>query len=152
MAEGCDGAGLVVLNVKDGVQLGDLQQIVDLLGQVQQLQLAALVADGGKRADQLTDAGAVDVADVAQVQQNLLLPFAQQVFDGVAQYDTALAQGDPPAQIDDGDAVNLPSACFHAHVEASWRPSSMFWKPLDQSDFSARFEFAEPNLIHECPH
>ena len=37
-----DCGGFVVLHVEDGVELGDLQQVVDLLGQVQQLQLAAL--------------------------------------------------------------------------------------------------------------
>jgi len=50
-AEGADGRSLVVLHVKDRVELGDLQEVVDFLGQMQQLQLAALVADGGEGAD-----------------------------------------------------------------------------------------------------
>src|SRR5271170_4421786 len=62
----------VVFDVEDGVQLGDLQQIVDFLGQVQQLQFAAAVLDRREGADQFTDARAVDVADVAQVQEDLL--------------------------------------------------------------------------------
>jgi len=33
--EGSDGAGLVVLDVKDSIELGQLQQIVNLLGQIQ---------------------------------------------------------------------------------------------------------------------
>ena len=53
-------------HVEHGVQLGDLQQVVDLLGQVQQFELAALVANGGEGADQLADARAVDVGNVAQ--------------------------------------------------------------------------------------
>src|SRR5579863_4148621 len=151
-AEGRDGPGLVVLDVEDGVQLRDLKQVVDFLGEVQQLQLATLIADGGEGADQLADTRAVYVADIAQVQQDFLLPLAQQVLNGVAQNDTALAQGDSPAQVDDGDAVYLPSTCFHAHVEASWRPPSLLGKPLDQCDFSARFKFTETDLIHERPH
>ncbi len=39
-----DRLGLVFLDVKHGVELGDLQKIVDVLAQVHQLQLTALVA------------------------------------------------------------------------------------------------------------
>jgi hypothetical protein len=35
--EARDGLGLVVVNVKDRVKLGDLQKVVDLLGQIQEL-------------------------------------------------------------------------------------------------------------------
>ena len=40
LLEGSDGAGFVVVDVEDGVELGELQQIVNLLGQLQQLQRA----------------------------------------------------------------------------------------------------------------
>jgi hypothetical protein len=49
-------SGLVVSHIEDGVELGDLQQVVNFLGQVQQFEFAALVAHGGKGADQLTNA------------------------------------------------------------------------------------------------
>src|SRR5215469_18336258 len=55
LPERFDRCRLVVLHVEDGVQLGDLQQVMDLLGQVQQLQFPALVADGSVGADQLAD-------------------------------------------------------------------------------------------------
>src|SRR5437868_7137632 len=67
------GSRLIILNVEDGVQLGDLQQIVDLLGQLQQLQLAALILCGGKGADQFADPRTVDVIHIRQVQQNFLV-------------------------------------------------------------------------------
>ena len=54
-SEGSHCAGFVFFDVENGVQLGDLEQVVDLLGEVQQLKIAALVADGGERADQLAD-------------------------------------------------------------------------------------------------
>src|ERR1019366_8194129 len=97
---------------------------------MQQLQLAALVADRGEGANQLANARAVDVADIAQVEQNLLLSLAQQVLDSVAQHHTAFAQSDSPAQVDNGDAIYLPGACFHAHVEASCGSGSLFWSRL----------------------
>jgi hypothetical protein len=62
---GGDGAGFVVLHVEDGVELGDLEQVVDFAGQVEQLQLAALVADSGVGAHQLADARAVDLIHFA---------------------------------------------------------------------------------------
>src|ERR1700694_1274724 len=56
LGEGGDGGGLVVLDVEDGVELGDLEEVVDLLGQVEELELAACILDGGERGDHLPDA------------------------------------------------------------------------------------------------
>src|ERR1035441_9194376 len=42
--EGLDGLVFVFLDVEHGVELGDLQQIVDTLAQVHQLELTALIA------------------------------------------------------------------------------------------------------------
>ncbi|HEY1209053.1 MAG TPA: hypothetical protein VGE85_06780, partial [Terracidiphilus sp.] len=47
LLEGGDGAGLVVLDIENGVQLGQLQQIVHLLGQLQQLDLGLLILGRG---------------------------------------------------------------------------------------------------------
>src|ERR1035437_1980468 len=70
--EGADGRGFVVPDVEDGVELGDLEQVVDLLGEVEQLEFAARIPDRGEGADQFADAGAIDVADAFQVQQDVL--------------------------------------------------------------------------------
>ena len=51
-----DGCRFVVFHVEYGIELGDLEQIVDLLGQIQQLEFASLVAHCGKRANQFTNA------------------------------------------------------------------------------------------------
>src|SRR6185312_12345712 len=77
--EGLDGAGFVVLYVEDGVELGDLEQVVNLFGEVQELQFAALVTRGGVGADELADARAVNVVDVTEIEQDVLLAFGQQV-------------------------------------------------------------------------
>ena len=50
-----DGCGFVVFHVEDSVELRDLKQVVHFLGQMQQLQFAALVAYGGESADQFAD-------------------------------------------------------------------------------------------------
>ena len=56
LVEGADGGGFVVPDVEDGVELCDLEEVVDLLREVEKLELAAGVFDGGEGADQLTDA------------------------------------------------------------------------------------------------
>ena len=56
LLESFDCCGFVVLHIEDGIQLGDLQQVVDFFGQVEQLQFATLIAHGGEGAHQLADA------------------------------------------------------------------------------------------------
>ena len=51
-----NGGSLVFLHVEDSVELGDLEQVVHLFGQVEQLEFAALVLGGGERAHQFADA------------------------------------------------------------------------------------------------
>src|SRR5579862_9373429 len=70
-----DRGCFVVFHVEDGVEFGDLKQIVDLLGEVQKLQFAALILRGRKGAHQLTDARAIDVVDVLEIQHDLLVAF-----------------------------------------------------------------------------
>src|SRR5205807_7606645 len=92
---------------------------VDLLGEFQQLQFATLVADGGEGADQFPDPGAVNVGDIGQVEQDLIFAFADQVADGVPQYDAAFPKGYTSAQVNDGHSTHLPVACFHGHLISS---------------------------------
>ncbi len=59
--------GLVVQYVEDGVELGNLQKVVNFLGQVQEFQFSALIANRRKGTDQLADTGAGNVIYVTQV-------------------------------------------------------------------------------------
>ena len=56
LLEGTDGAGFVVVDVEDGVELGQLQHIVHLFGEAEQFEACALVLDRGVGADQLAQA------------------------------------------------------------------------------------------------
>src|SRR6516164_3822849 len=56
LLERLDRGGFVVLHVEDRVKLGDLEQVVDLLGEVEQLQFATLILGGREGADQFADA------------------------------------------------------------------------------------------------
>lgn len=46
----------VVVHVEDGVELGDLEQVVHFFGQVEQLEFPAVIFHGGEAAHQLADA------------------------------------------------------------------------------------------------
>jgi hypothetical protein len=94
---GRDGCGFVVLHVKYCVELRDLEQVMDLLGQVQQLELAAFFANGGESADQFSNAGAVNVGDVAKVEKDLLFALAEDLANDVAQNHAAFAESDATA-------------------------------------------------------
>ena len=98
-AKGGDSSSLVVLHIEDRIELGDLQQVVHFFGQMQQLQFPALVADGGEGADQFADAGAVDVAGVAEVEQDFFGSFGEDFVDAVAQGDAAFAKGDAATEV-----------------------------------------------------
>ena len=96
LLEGLDGGSFVVFHVEDGVQLGDLKQIVDFLGEVQEFEFAALILGSGEGADQFADAGAIDIVNVLKVQNNLLVPLRQDIAHRVAENDAAFAEGGKP--------------------------------------------------------
>jgi hypothetical protein len=56
LLERFDRRSFVVFHDEDGVELGDLKQVVDFLSEVQQLEFATLILGGGEGADQFTDA------------------------------------------------------------------------------------------------
>jgi hypothetical protein len=55
------------VNIKNGEESRDLNQVVDLARQVQQLQLAAAAFSGGEAADELADSLANEIVHVGQV-------------------------------------------------------------------------------------
>ena len=109
------GGGFIVFHVEDGVEFGDLQQVVHFLGEMEQFEFAALILGGGEGADQFTDARAIDVIDLAEIEDDFFVALRKQIANGVAHHDAAFAKSDAAAGIHDGDSVDLPSAKFHAH-------------------------------------
>src|SRR5579864_4568509 len=71
--ERLDGGGFVVVNIEDGVELGGFEQKQDVAGWLQELGVAALIAGAGQGANELADAGAVNVRDAGKVEDDLLL-------------------------------------------------------------------------------
>src|SRR5262249_37285202 len=100
-----DGLGLGIVGLEDRQELGDGEQGLDLLGKVDQLETAALAADGGVAAHDLAQASRVDVGDFRQVQQDLRLAGIHQLRDGIAEGVVTLADEDLSMQIQNDDVI-----------------------------------------------
>lgn len=116
VVEAFHGVELVVFNVEDGVELGDVQDVVNLLGEVEELEFASRVADGGEAADQLSDTGAVDVVDAGEVEDNLLLSLIDQAADGVAQRVNFVSEHDAAMNVENGDVGDFAGVDGQGHV------------------------------------
>jgi len=117
-AEGLYGQCFVVFHIEYGVELRDLQQVVDSLGQVQQFDLAVLLFGSGEGTDKFADTGAVDIVHLAKVQQDPFLPLGKEVVHGITQSYAAFTEGDSTLEVDDRDAIGLTGAEIYAHGEA----------------------------------
>jgi hypothetical protein len=74
---------------------------------MQQLQLAAAILDGGERAYQFADTGAIDVIDVSQVYEDPDTLVCEEFANGGAQQSTAFAEGYAAAQVQNGDCSSI---------------------------------------------
>ena len=107
VVEGFYGGEFVFFDVEDGVELGDIEEVVNFLGEVEEFEVAAGVADGGVAADQFSDAGGVDVIDVGQVEDDFFLAGSDELADGVAEFAGFVAEGDASVEVDDGDVADF---------------------------------------------
>ena len=73
------------LDVEDGVELGNVEDVVDFLGEVEEFEFAAGVADCGEAADEFAHAGAVEIVDVGEVEDDFLLAMGDEIADSVAE-------------------------------------------------------------------
>ena len=82
--ETVESVSFVIVGVKHGQQFCDYQEVLDLVCQVKQLELAAVAADGGVIRNQFTDTTGIDVFDATQIEQNLLLAAVDQTSYGIS--------------------------------------------------------------------
>src|SRR6267142_7107048 len=73
LAKGFNALRLVLHDVEDGIQLCNLHHIVDLVRQIEQFQFSILLPHTRERTDQRTQTRAVDVIDIAKIEQYLSL-------------------------------------------------------------------------------
>src|SRR3954470_12808529 len=101
---------LVIKHVEHGQELRDRQQVLDLLRQVEELERAALFLDRRKARHKLADAARIDIADAAEVEQDLVLALAEQPADGISKRDAALTDRDLAVHVEDRNIAGLPFA------------------------------------------
>ena len=115
--EGFNGGELVVSDVEDGIELGHIKNVVDLLGEVKEFEFAAGIADGSVAADQFSDAGTVDVVDVSKVEDDFFLALSNEVTNGGAKFSDFVPENDAALNVEDGDVGDFAGFDFERHSQ-----------------------------------
>src|SRR6266851_9982517 len=124
LAVAAQSAILVRVNLEDGEQLGQLQEIVHFFCQLQKLEAAASIFHSRVGADEFSDAGAVDVIDIGQIQKDEGTLIFQQLADSLSQKRAAFAERNTAADIDDGHAGSFTICGSQCHLD--WAQASFF--------------------------
>jgi hypothetical protein len=113
VVEGFYGGEFVFFDVEDGVELGDLKDVGNLLGEAEEFEFAAGVAHGGEAADEFSDAGRIDVIDVGEVEDDFFLAGRQEFANRVAELAGLIAEGDASVDVNDSDVADFASSDGH---------------------------------------
>jgi hypothetical protein len=122
-AETLDRVRLGLVRFENGQQLRDGEQILNALREVQQLELSSLAAHRGIRADNFTQARAIDVGHAFKVEQQLLLVFLDERIDLLLQKLVALSERNLPFEIQNRHAVDDPLVDLQ-HRRSSKNPTA----------------------------
>jgi hypothetical protein len=103
------GLHLIIVDIENRNQLGDLQQVADTLRESRELNGSASIARAGVERDERAEAAAIDVSDVVQIEHNFG-GVREQLLDGIAEAGRLLAEDEAAAAVDDHDAIDGASA------------------------------------------
>src|ERR1700684_1864873 len=115
VVEGFYGGEFVVFDVEDGIELGDVEDVVNFLGEVEELEFASSVADGGEAGDEFADAGAVDVVDIGEVEDDFLFALRDEFVDSGAESADLRAEDNAAVDVKDGDVGDFASVDCQGH-------------------------------------
>lgn len=107
---------LVIFNIENGIELGDVEYVMHFLREIEQLEFAARISDCGKAADQFSDPGAVDVVHRRQVQDDFLLSLGDQATNRLAQLVDFVAQNNAALDVEDRDVSDFASFDLERHT------------------------------------
>ena len=113
--ERSQGLLFVGVDVEEGGELGDLHEVVDSAGEVEEFEGAGAGAGGGVGGGEFADAGAIHVVHVAEVEDEFPGAGVEGILDGVAEGNGAFAEGDAAADFEEGGAVGVADRDFCAH-------------------------------------
>src|SRR4051812_15088788 len=88
------GFALALKSFEDGEQFGNLQQVTDALRQVGQFDVAARGARRGVQRDQSAESAAIDVADAAEIDNDIRFAFGDEALHHIAQRGGFVAKND----------------------------------------------------------
>jgi hypothetical protein len=109
----------VVFDVEHGVELSDVENVVDFLGEVEEFEFASGVADGGEATDEFADTRAIDVVDADEIEDDFFLALRDKAVDGIAELVDLVAEDDAPVDIEDGDGADFAGFDDERHDECS---------------------------------
>lgn len=98
---------LVIPDIENSVELGDVKDVLDFLTEVEELEFAARVAHGGEAADEFSDTRTVDVIHVGEVEDDFFLAALNQAVDGIAEIANFVAENDTAVNVENGDVGNF---------------------------------------------
>jgi hypothetical protein len=104
-AEGENGVGFGVIDVEDGEEPGELQDVVELFAEIRQMHFGALTARADVQRYEHAQAGTVDVVDARHIQDDFLSVFDEEGFDPLAKSGALWAENDPAIEGDDGNSI-----------------------------------------------
>lgn len=88
---------------------------MNFLGEVHEFEFASSIAHGGEGGHELADAGAVDVIDPSEVEEDLFLSLGEEIADGLAERVGFVAQSNAAADVEDGDVIGLAAVDAKSH-------------------------------------
>ena len=116
-----DGLGFVIMHFENRIELGDLEQVLDPFGEAEEFELAVLASHGGIAIDEFADAGAIDVADFAEIEKEFFVTGGDEVADGIAEKRRAFPKGDAANGIDYSNVTDLAGCETSTHlVDSPW--------------------------------
>src|SRR6202008_1223041 len=90
----------VRVDVEDGCELGDLHQVVDPLGEMEQLDFAAFVSGGRIRSRLFTDSRTIHVTHATHIQDELFRSSVERVLNRISEGYPTFAKGDAAADFE----------------------------------------------------
>jgi hypothetical protein len=110
-----EGLFLVIEDIEDVKQVGHSQQLADARRHVKQFQIAALIADRRIDRKQEPEAGAIDVSDAGQIQDDLPATFGGQALGQFAQLNTGFSAFEVSGSLDNDVAIHFASIQNQTH-------------------------------------
>ena len=89
------------------MQVGNHHQLLNPLPKTHQLNFSAAMRGRCKASDQLSQAGAIDIAYIGEIQQNFAVSAVERLANFVTQQARRLAYRDPPAEVENRDRAGF---------------------------------------------